>query len=76
MQIPWNKGKTGCISDEQKSKISAATKARGPQSEELKAKRSAAMMGKNKGKSFGPWSEERKEERRRTHWRKRNETDY
>lgn len=50
LQEAWNKGKTGYLTDEQRSAIGAANKARGPQSAETIAKRSAAMIGKNKGK--------------------------
>jgi len=53
-QVPWHKGRTGYFTEEQLKRIGDATRARGPQSEETKAKRSKAMLGKNKGKKLGP----------------------
>ena len=73
LQEAWNKGKTGYLTDEQRAVIGEATRARGPQSAELIAKRSAAMIGKNKGgignggankgKKYGPQSDETKAKR-------------
>ena len=37
--IPWNKGKTGYLTKDQRNQMSKSARARGPQSEELKAKR-------------------------------------
>lgn len=71
LQVPWNKGKSGMLTDEQRLRISDGNRRRGAQSEETKAKRSASMIGKNKGKirelpsplkgiQRGPQSEESK----------------